>query len=75
MKRIIITTIVAFVLGLCTGWLIWDGVVTRMMGPTCLDGARPDEYGCCTDEVYTDMGDLGFNCCPPGDGDCFPPMK
>lgn len=33
-----------------------------------------DENGCCAGEIYTDMGDLGFNCCP-ADGDCFPPIK
>jgi len=36
---------------------------------------RPDKDGCCAGEVYTDMGANGFNCCPPGDGDCFPPIK
>lgn len=40
----------------------------------CLDGAFPDKNGCCTGEVYTDMGDLGFNCCPTSGGDCFPPI-
>lgn len=40
----------------------------------CLDGTTPDKYGCCTDEIYTDMGDLGFNCCPTSGGDCFPPI-
>ncbi|MBR2393336.1 MAG: hypothetical protein IKB05_02500 [Alphaproteobacteria bacterium] len=34
----------------------------------------PDENGCCPDEIYTDMGDLGFNCCPKSGGDCFPPI-
>ncbi|MDE6570648.1 MAG: hypothetical protein K2L95_00300 [Alphaproteobacteria bacterium] len=37
---------------------------------------EPDEYGCCPGEVYTDMGDAGFNCCPAsGDGMCFQPIK
>jgi len=40
----------------------------------CLDGTMPDKNGCCTDEVYTDMGDLGWNCCPKIGGDCFPPI-
>lgn len=35
----------------------------------------PDENGCCPGEKYTDMGDLGFNCCPETGGDCFPPLK
>ena len=41
---------------------------------TCPDGGAFDENGCCAGEVYTNMGDLGFNCCP-ADGDCFPPIK
>ncbi|MBR2412383.1 MAG: TrbI/VirB10 family protein [Alphaproteobacteria bacterium] len=40
----------------------------------CLDGTPPDANGCCTGEIYTDMGDQGFNCCPESGGDCFPPM-
>ena len=40
----------------------------------CLDGTEPDENGCCTGEIYTDMGEQGFNCCPESGGDCFPPM-
>lgn len=42
---------------------------------TCEDGTLPDSYGCCTGEIYTDMGDQGFNCCPSSGGDCFPPIK
>lgn len=42
---------------------------------TCPDGTIPDEYGCCAGEIYTDMGDQGFNCCPETGGDCFPPIK
>lgn len=41
----------------------------------CTDGTLPDANGCCTGEIYTDLGgDLGFNCCPEGGGDCFPPI-
>ena len=40
----------------------------------CLDGTEPDANGCCTGEIYTDMGEQGFNCCPETGGDCFPPM-
>ncbi|MGN0917476.1 MAG: TrbI/VirB10 family protein [Candidatus Enterousia sp.] len=40
----------------------------------CLDGTQPDANGCCTGEVYTDMGEDGFNCCPEAGGDCFPPI-
>ncbi len=42
--------------------------------PTCPDGTAPDVNGCCTGEVLTDMGDMGFNCCPQAGGDCFPPL-
>ncbi len=41
---------------------------------TCDDGLAPDQYGCCTGEIYTDMGEQGFNCCPQSGGDCFPPI-
>ncbi len=41
---------------------------------TCEDGTTPDANGCCTGEIYTDMGDQGFNCCPETGGDCFPPI-
>lgn len=41
---------------------------------TCDGGALPDEYGCCPGEIYTDMGEQGFNCCPEAGGDCFPPI-
>ena len=40
----------------------------------CKDNAKPDEYGCCPGETYTDMGDQGFNCCPDDYADCFPPI-
>ena len=36
---------------------------------------KTDKYGCCAGEVYTEMGDLGSNCCPESGGDCFPPIK
>ena len=41
---------------------------------TCEGGALPDEYGCCPGEIYTDMGEQGFNCCPEDGIDCFPPI-
>lgn len=42
---------------------------------TCLDGSLPDSNGCCAGEIFTDMGEQGFNCCPETGGDCFPPIK
>jgi type IV secretory pathway VirB10-like protein len=44
-------------------------------GLTCEDGTPPDADGCCTGETFTDMGDAGWNCCPDGGGDCFPPIQ
>ena len=44
------------------------------VGSLDCDGQAPDQYGCCPGETYTDMGDQGFNCCPDGGGDCFPPL-
>lgn len=41
---------------------------------TCMDGSLPDANGCCAGEIYTDMGEQGFNCCPETGGDCFPPI-
>lgn len=41
----------------------------------CKDNARPDSHGCCPGETYTDMDELGFNCCPDEGGDCFPPIE
>lgn len=41
---------------------------------TCMDGSLPDANGCCAGEIYTDMGEMGFNCCPETGGDCFPPL-
>ena len=42
---------------------------------TCEGGALPDANGCCPGEIYTDMGEQGFNCCPEAGGDCFPPIQ
>ena len=41
----------------------------------CDDGATPNADGCCAGETYTDLGDLGFNCCMPDGVTCFPPME
>ncbi|MBP5485130.1 MAG: hypothetical protein J6Y07_00260 [Alphaproteobacteria bacterium] len=40
----------------------------------CKDNLEPDSHGCCPGETYTDMGDQGWNCCPEGTDDCFPPI-
>lgn len=41
----------------------------------CGDGTKPNQYGCCTDETFRDMGKAVFACCPKTGGDCFPPIK
>lgn len=52
--------------------VVWEDTVQNL--PTCPDGTAPDVNGCCAGEVYTDMGEMGFNCCPETGGDCFPPL-
>ena len=42
--------------------------------PLCPDGSGPDMNGCCAGEIYTNLGEMGFNCCPETGGDCFPPL-
>ncbi|MBQ2859380.1 MAG: hypothetical protein IJE82_03385 [Alphaproteobacteria bacterium] len=43
----------------------------------CADGSQPNKFGCCGDEVFKDLGDTVFACCPRdgGNSDCFPPLK
>ena len=41
----------------------------------CADGTKPNRYGCCTGEKFTDLGNLVFACCPSDGGECFPPMN
>ena len=52
--------------------VVWEQPAANL--PMCPDGTAPDVNGCCPGEVYTDMGDQGFNCCPADGGDCFPPL-
>ncbi len=41
----------------------------------CADGAKPNKFGCCGDELFKDLGNATFACCPKDGGDCFPPIK
>lgn len=81
MKKIyvVLIAIALFVCGGITGYVIavcaGNSAHSADIDITCIDGSMPDENGCCAGEIYTDMGDLGFNCCPPGDGDCYPPIR
>ena len=40
----------------------------------CSDGTKPNKFGCCADEIFKDMGNAVFACCPKSGGDCFPPI-
>lgn len=77
--KIILMCFMWFVIGAIVGYGIAVYAANRASSAdfiiTCDDGAAPDENGCCTGEVYTDMGVHGFNCCPTDGGDCFPPIK
>lgn len=41
----------------------------------CIDGTKPNRFGCCTDEIFKDLGNSVFACCPKTGGDCFPPIQ
>lgn len=42
----------------------------------CVDGTKPNKFGCCEGELFKDLGNAVFACCPKeGDGECFPPIK
>lgn len=40
----------------------------------CADGTKPNKFGCCADEIFKDLGDLVFACCPKDGGDCYEPI-
>lgn len=41
----------------------------------CGDGTKPNRFGCCAGETFTDLGNSVFACCPNKlSGDCFPPV-
>lgn len=66
-----------FLVGVLVGWGItaYSYSPKYESGMLCPNGETPDKNGCCIGEVYTDMGDLGFNCCPEDGSDCFPPIR
>lgn len=72
-----VAVIMAFLIGFVLG--MWAYASREAAVPSeemlCVDGSVPDKNGCCPGEVYTDMYDLGFNCCPESGGDCFPPIR
>lgn len=71
------SVIVAFIFGFALGLITYANrdIFNYDSDVVCLDGTTPDKHGCCSGEIYTDMGDLGFNCCPEVGGDCFPPLR
>lgn len=72
-----VAVIMAFLIGFVLGMWAYASreVAVPSDAPMCDGGAMPDKNGCCPGEVYTDMYDLGFNCCPESGGDCFPPLR
>lgn len=40
----------------------------------CPDNGKPNRFGCCEGEKFSDLGNLVFACCPET-GDCFEPIK
>ena len=41
----------------------------------CGDGTKPNKYGCCSGELFKDLGNAEFACCKKDTNECFPPMK
>lgn len=41
----------------------------------CDDDTTPDGNGCCSGEIYTDLGDGEMVCCPEYGDECFKPLK
>ncbi len=52
-----------------------EQVKANLESGLCADGAKPNKYGCCADELFKDMGNMVFACCPKQGGDCYPPIK
>ena len=53
-----------------------EDIAKNIEAGLCADGSQPNKFGCCGEEVFKDMGNTVFACCPKnGEGDCFPPIK
>ena len=72
-----VALLVAFCIGAVFGAVVYANheIFDFSAKPNCPSGDAPDKNGCCDGELYIDMGDLGYNCCPESGGDCFPPIK
>ncbi len=73
--HIAIFGVICFIIGAVFGAYLVRNPIYLTDGVSCADGMNPDKNGCCNGEIYTDMGDKGFNCCPEIGGDCFPPLR
>lgn len=41
----------------------------------CGDGTKPNKFGCCSGELFKDLGNSEFGCCKKDTDECFPPIK
>ncbi len=51
-----------------------DSAASKNQDNVSVSCDKPDANGCCPGENYTDLGDLGFNCCTENNEKCFPPI-
>ena len=52
-----------------------ETAAARVASGLCTDGSKPNKFGCCDGETFTDMGNLVFACCPEDGGECYPPIN
>ncbi len=52
-----------------------DKELANLDAGLCADGSSPNRFGCCADEIFKDLGNSVFACCPKVGGDCYPPLK
>ncbi|MBQ8255387.1 MAG: hypothetical protein IJY99_00265 [Alphaproteobacteria bacterium] len=52
-----------------------EQVQSNLDAGLCADGTKPNRFGCCGDEIFKDLGNMVFACCPKSGGDCLPPIK
>lgn len=53
-----------------------DEIDAFLAAGLCEDGTKPNRFGCCSGEVFKDLGHNVYACCPrEGDAMCYPPIK
>lgn len=52
----------------------YDEMVESQSELVCEGGEAPTEYGCCGDEMYTEIGGGAYACCSESTGQCYPPL-